>query len=396
MKNIKYLLFGILLTFLLMPNVYAKNNVEIKSITQADISKNTVEKSPPTHNGLEMNFDISFKQKDDFIKYKVIIKNETNVDYNISNDTSFNKSEFITYSYETTGLLKANSEAIVYVTITYTNEVDQSLMVNGKYPEKNRAVIKLLDKDGNPPNPNTGINTCIIIAFLLLSLLVLTILLNKKKKSNVFLTILISLFLIPSMVYAIETIKLTINVNVLIEKGYKVAYLLNKPAFYTEEELELYDTSEIQCSGTYYLGEMTDENKYMECKNLLYEEKRLYSEGEVVNLNNNINKRQIITNNYHDNEYTYYCEERSQGVYQCDDRAIINNFKQNEWWYWNRKDLTQTYYALDDDPFVMNFNSIVVNYWSNIQGSSCLRLSSNGTFTMPNHNVLFETYSLML
>ena len=42
MKNIKYLLFGILLTFLLMPNVYAKNNVEIKSITQADISKNTV------------------------------------------------------------------------------------------------------------------------------------------------------------------------------------------------------------------------------------------------------------------------------------------------------------------------------------------------------------------
>ena len=130
-------------------------------------SENTIIKSEPTFNGLVMNFDVSFKQKNDFVKYKVVVKNDTNIDYKIANDTSFNKSDHITYTYDVENILKPKGEAVVYVTITYSSEVDPSELVDGMYKEENKAVIQLLNKDGKVENPNTGINYILFISILL-------------------------------------------------------------------------------------------------------------------------------------------------------------------------------------------------------------------------------------
>lgn len=92
MKKIKYLIFALLLSFVFIPNAFAKGNVEIKSIELDSKSDNTVVKKDPTFNGLEMNFGLAFKTKGDYAKYKIVIKNDTNTDYKITEDTSFNAS----------------------------------------------------------------------------------------------------------------------------------------------------------------------------------------------------------------------------------------------------------------------------------------------------------------
>ena len=91
-------LFSILLSLLFIPVLVKAEGVSIKSIELDSKSDNTTVKSEPTYEGLELNFDLGFKAKDDFAKYKVIIKNDTDTDYKISEDTSFNESEWKEYS----------------------------------------------------------------------------------------------------------------------------------------------------------------------------------------------------------------------------------------------------------------------------------------------------------
>ena len=62
--------------------VDAKESIEIKSIELDSKSENTIVKSEPTYSGLEMNYDLSFKTTGDYVKYKVIIKNTSDTDYN--------------------------------------------------------------------------------------------------------------------------------------------------------------------------------------------------------------------------------------------------------------------------------------------------------------------------
>ena len=386
MKKIKYLLFGVLLTFLLIPNVYAKDNVEIKSITLDTKSDNTIIKTEPTFNGLVMNFDLSFKQKDDFVKYKVVVKNDTNIDYKIASDTSFNKSDHITYTYDVENVLKPKGEAVVYVTITYSNEVDPSELVNGMYKEENKAVIQLLNKDGNVVNPNTGINYIIIIS-ILLTLIIITILLKKHKKS-VLLPIIIAVLLIPTLVYAIETLKLTINVKVEIKQAYKVGYMFNEKLAYTESELEQYNMSHADCDETYYLGEKTPENKYIICRDVLYEDNKLYAEGEIVNTNTTITGlKRIIEKDYQADPEILYCQEESAGIYICDDRATTVEKPINTWSYQEGVNTSDGYISLSSDILTMNFSNITRNNWNSYDAD--IEISRNGTFTMPNHNVLF-------
>ncbi len=386
MKGIKYIIFALILSILLIPNVFAKDSVEIKSITLDTKSDNTIIKSEPTFNGLVMNFDVSFKQKNDFVKYKVVVKNDSNIDYKIANDTSFNKSDHITYTYDVENILKPKGEAVVYVTITYSSEVDPSELVDGMYKEENKAVIQLLNKDGNVVNPNTGINYIIIIS-ILLTLIIISILIKKHKKS-VFIPVIIALLLIPTLVYAIETLKLTINVKVEIKRAYKVGYVFNQNIAYTESELEQYDTTRATCFDTYYLGSISPENKYIVCTEVLYEDNKLYAEGETVHTDTSITDlKAMIYKDYDSEPEIEYCQEQSNSTYLCDDRATTPKVQFNTWYYYKNYNKVEGYYSTSSDLMTMNFSSIETNKWNTFDEE--ISVFRNGTFTMPNHNVLF-------
>ncbi len=387
MNKIRYFIFAILLSVFLIPNVFAKGIVEIKSIELDSVSDNTVINSEPTFDGLQMNFDVSFKEKDDFVKYKVTVQNDTDIDYKISDETSFNKSEYITYIYDVKSELKAGSQTIVYVTITYTKEVDESLLVDNKYTETNRAVVQL---NNEVDNPNTGEKNIIVIIVAVMLLAITTlIVINKKNFRYTGFVILIGICLIPVITYAIESIKLTMNVKVQIQKGYEVGYYIESPVLIRDDELDSYTTIDKTKCIVVYAGQ----TKYNLCEYIIRKDDKMYLEGGTVNL------KEISVRNS-SNIMTYgptiqmdegFCTLRDDGSYVCPEDSVYEA-KITRWEY-NTGFLVDGYTYLDTDKDVMNFENIL---WDDWEDNRHLEMQAPQTFKMPAHNVLFEEYIVRL
>ena len=96
MKKIKCLLLVILfIPFIVLAET---KNVEIKNISNyVDKSDTAEELEKPSIEGLKLGFKLEFTKQDDFIKYKFIIKNNTDKDYEIDDSSTFNEKKFIRY-----------------------------------------------------------------------------------------------------------------------------------------------------------------------------------------------------------------------------------------------------------------------------------------------------------
>ena len=162
MKYIKYLL----ITLLLVPFIVLAEtkNVEIKSISNyVDKSDAVEELEKPNIEGLKLGFKLKFTKQDDFIKYKFIIKNNTDKDYEIDNSSTFNEKKFIRYDYEVENnakVLKANEELSITVTITYVKELDDSEFENGVFTETNQVSLELVN---NSPAGDTSCNKSVFL-----------------------------------------------------------------------------------------------------------------------------------------------------------------------------------------------------------------------------------------
>ena len=264
-KYVSLLLIVVLFGIMFIPNVFADNRVGIKSIELVEKSENTTINSEPKFNNLEMNFDVAFKSKDDYVKYKVVISNNTDIDYKVSEDTSFNDSQYMTYKYDVEKKLKAKDETVVYVTITYSKEIDSSKLVNNKYTESNKAIVQLLDEEGTLVNPNTSSSIVMILINLCIVLFVSLLLFIKSRNKNIIsLVLILGLSLIPITTYAVATLKLMINVNVEIKKGYVVDYLFENTCMYlTDEELKNWDMSNATCDKTLNIIDGSNTKKYI-------------------------------------------------------------------------------------------------------------------------------------
>ncbi len=384
MRKLKYLVFAILLSIFLFPNVYAKDSVYIKSITLDSSSNNTSINDKPTFSGLNMNFDLGFKEVGDFAKYKVVIRNDSNTDYNISEDTSFNSSEFIKYTYEVENKLKAKSESIVYVTVKYNKEVDSSLLVNGKYIENNKAVVQLANKDGKIVNPKTsGVKVLgIVLSILLIGSLIVLGIVKKNNKLRNSIVLLLIMLLIPGVVNAIDTIKLTMIVKVEIESGYKVGYMFG--TYMKESDRDKYDLRYAGCDKVLYIGEQTNENKYTLCDDVIVWDNKLYSAGERVDLKAqqylNINDEEKDQNN------NYLCNSQDSNIFICSNE-ITKKYKQEYGWVYSEITMNSVGLQIfDNDKDIMSFDNINNDEWDN---GNYFAVSAPQTFTMPSHNVIF-------
>jgi len=226
MKYIKYLLLSILLVpFIVLAET---KNVEIKSISNyVDKSDTAEELEKPNIEGLKLGFKLKFTKQDDFIKYKFIIKNNTDKDYEIDNSSTFNEKKFIRYDYEVeknAKVLKANEELSINVTITYVKELDDSEFDNGVFTETNQVSLELVNDSNevidNPiikmatnPETSTGSIT-LIISSIIISLLLIIFIRNKRAK----LFIIALLLTIPITIYALEKIKIDVETYVEIKK----------------------------------------------------------------------------------------------------------------------------------------------------------------------------------
>ena len=235
----KKILLTIVFLILILPmTVFAQaEGISIKSVTLEGKSETTTQLAEPTYNGLELSFSVKFQNLNDFAKYKVIIENTSDTEYEIETVNQFETSSFMTYQYsfeDSNKVVKAKSDKVMYVDIRYTTEVSSSAFTGNKYQEDNVLSINVdTEPKTNPEpatekepeeeeieNPNTGAGLpwVIFISVLIISFGVYLATKKKlplKKISAFIIAIGISIPLIAS---AVEKLYVKVNTHVEIEK----------------------------------------------------------------------------------------------------------------------------------------------------------------------------------
>ena len=231
-KKVKLLLLSII--FLVPFMVFAESKVEntdhsgdvyIASSELIKLSDGVEEIEKPTLKDLNVKFNVKFSEVNQSIEYKLIIKNISNKDYNISTDNSFNKSDYITYNFkydDGSDIIKAGSEEEMLVTIAYTKEVPSDKLTDGKFIEDNDMSLNLSNEIINPTTilQRYGVN----ILLILITCIVAFYFLKTKNIKNSLKVLLLGLMLIPLATRALDTIEVTIDSHVEVEKTSKFCY----------------------------------------------------------------------------------------------------------------------------------------------------------------------------
>ena len=384
----------VLIMFLSTTNVYASGGVTIKSIDLVDKSINTAEASKAKANGLSMDFDLKFKEVKDYAKYKIVVENKDSKDYKISVDSNFENSKYISYKYDNADILKANSDTEFYVTVTYNKKLDESNYVDGKYSEKNSAVLKLSDGVNNPKTFNNFWSLIILVVMCV----TLIFLFKNKKNRGLNVLILFSLLSVPLFVKAIDYLKIIVNSNVVIEKGYSVDYAVNY-GFIKASETDNYDLSYGECANylKVYVGSMSEENRYMVCRNIIYKGKKKYAPGEKVSVSN---EKPVVYNFDIDNcKYSDGSSIMKDSSSEEDEISLAQAIQieptdiicsspekiKFDFYLYSREISNHAGYPIGrDDNISMNFTNVRDNW----QDDGEMVLYDNSTFVMPNHKVL--------
>lgn len=133
LKLSKYFTFVLSVFIVDLTITKANPNVTITDIKLIEKSTNATVLKEPIGNNLNINFDLDFKELNAYVKYEITIENNDAVDYQISSDTSFNNSQYLSYEYEVTDILKAHSQTKVNIIITYFNKISENSFSNGQY-----------------------------------------------------------------------------------------------------------------------------------------------------------------------------------------------------------------------------------------------------------------------
>ena len=255
--------------FITMAEECDMSKITITSVAQKSIEGNTKVISEPTFKDRNINLDLKMYEVGDSVTYDMIIKNESEEDYMIDENTFKTDSDYIEYTLKTnddSNVVKAKSSKDLTLIVEYKKEVEKDKLTNNRFNASNNLKLSLntntneqpLDvittdniKESDAPkmvnNPVTSVkNNKLIIIFLITVVTIIILTKYNKKKYNKYMVILLSILLIPT-VYAI--CKVDIEVESIIE---------------IEKLPKLYDTiaqlsSEDNACVTKYDGEVTDQ-----------------------------------------------------------------------------------------------------------------------------------------
>ena len=96
----------------------------------------------------------------DSIEYEMIVKNDSNEDYELDKTTLSTNSDYIEYTFDTnrdSNIVKKGETKKVILKVSYKNEVAPNLFQNGIYIDSKKLIVNLAnDSNNNINNPNTG------------------------------------------------------------------------------------------------------------------------------------------------------------------------------------------------------------------------------------------------
>ena len=250
----KVLLFIVLLVPFM---VYAEGtcdstSVKIESIELKDITKYSSELDDPSTDNNSVNVGVQLNRVGDNARYELVLKNTSDEDYEINENTLNVDSDFISYSIELedgSNVIKAGTSKKVYLVVKYDNRVpDNQYNAEGIFNDTKNVVVDLTNKEtfveqtikAIEENPVTSTGIMLVIVAVVSGVVVLCI---KKTKVRKYMVLLIPVvLLIPCYVSAICKCEIKINSNVLIEKSFSgTIYRTNSELVFDNELLVPHD-----------------------------------------------------------------------------------------------------------------------------------------------------------
>ncbi|MBR3199324.1 MAG: hypothetical protein IKG27_04855 [Bacilli bacterium] len=239
-----------LILFLLLPlNVKADNSpVKITKVELLEKTENTEILAEPVVENIMVDFNLRFSEVEDKATYMIVLKNESNKSYEISNEIKYSDDNYIKYefSFDDNNVIKAGETKNMYVMISYDKEVPAANFTEGKYTVNKAVVVEMVNDTVVVSVPNTVSNSVIrnvAIVTTVIVIIALIILVKSKKSVS---AIILCLLLIPFTVYALEKISIEIKAKIEIEENpIRRVYAIN-------ENIITKNTSTLQDIGTTY------------------------------------------------------------------------------------------------------------------------------------------------
>lgn len=208
------------------------DKITISSITIESKSDSVEELDEATASGKIINLNLSMSEVGDNITYKIIVKNDSNEDYELDKNSLNLNSDYVDYTFKSeddSNVVKANSSKIVYLKVNYANEVPDDAFESGTYNDNQSMTINLSTGNSiNVPdalkNPNTGVQSYIVIIFIILLISITAYVLLKKKKYTKFMVLIIGVaIIIPISVFALCKCDIKIESKVEIRSSSSIA-----------------------------------------------------------------------------------------------------------------------------------------------------------------------------
>lgn len=243
-KKILLLLLTLFIPFVVYAETCNNDKISITSITMENITGSASELDTSIINDKSINVNLGLYNVGDSIRYKMVIKNDSNEDYELDQTSLVLNTDYVNYSFEPVGdskLIKAGSSKEVYLLVSYNNKVPAEQFATGDFHDNNTLKVNL---STGISNPKTGVENHILALTLVLILSMgAYLLLRKKGYATLFITIAGIAIIIPITVNAICKCELSIESNVVISD--KVPPTLFEYYINDDGEIEITD---------YYVG----------------------------------------------------------------------------------------------------------------------------------------------
>lgn len=205
-KILLMILLGIfILPFMVNADVCDNDKISISSISIDDF-KNTEELTEASANGLDINLHLKMSEIDDFISYKIVVKNDSNTDYKLDSNSFNVSSDYVDYIVETVDdsyIVKANSSKEISLKVVYSNEVDSDKYDSGIYKDNKEFGIILKAIENIIINPETGSNSYLFILCIVLLLILSTILFIRGQNKKAISLLVVGSMVLPFGVWAL-------------------------------------------------------------------------------------------------------------------------------------------------------------------------------------------------
>jgi hypothetical protein len=299
----KLLLFLSTILLLLPSIVSALETIYIKDISVEEINGDAAA-SYFDYNNRDINLELKFKKTGDFIKYKIVLKNDDYIDYYLSDSNLKNDSEFVTYSYEVDdNTIKHGEEKVIYLKAIYDKGIsNEKLNDLGMYVENDFTNIGVNINAINVPDTYKSIDLIGIISIVTLIIVGTILIIKDRKKEGLMIFLLMLIY--PISTYAINEITLNINSVISINPNEEKICLINYDnGIFHDEEYLSYD-SDLKLDRYLFNEEVENisfvPKKIMNCKMLSTDEEEMSCISDAK-----IDREYVSCMESNDKEYCY-------------------------------------------------------------------------------------------